>query len=296
MMLPVHIALCCDKRMLIGLHVTLYSMLEHFSHNYTPHVYLFHDDIPDREIDKIHATVSRIRPSCVLNIRKINIGRFQQYRSLLGNYMTYARLLLADELSYLHKVLYIDSDLIVHCDISPLYFEDLTKKCIGAVPGCPFLYTLENKFFNSLKFDMQEMSFNAGILLFDLEEWRKQNALARCITFLEQHSSYCQSADQTVLNGVFYRQYHYLPTQFNIECSPMAKKINPLPEGILHLVGSPKPWDLLGEKIHPYGAIFIQYLDQTAYSGWRSWKHPGSFSKHKLKSYVRLAKSRLRNR
>ena len=143
---------------------------------------------------------------------------------------------------------------------------------------------------------MDVYAFNSGVLLFDLKQWRQQKILEQCMYFLDKNSEHCLSADQVVLNGIFYNQYHHLPEKFNICLSTTQKQVGPYPQGILHLVGSPKPWDAFGEIGNIHSPLFYEILDQTAYRYWRSWKTLASFRPARMRGLLRIAKRWYTNR
>jgi lipopolysaccharide biosynthesis glycosyltransferase len=118
--------------------------------------------------------------------------------------------------------------------------------------------------------------FNAGVLLLDLQQWRASGITKKCLEFAAKHLRDLIVADQTVLNWVFYEnQFFELDTNYNTALYPTSKTVEPIVAGkIFHFVGSPKPWDFLGEVLHTNYSFFESVLSKTAlrsYKSYRGW-------------------------
>lgn len=86
----------------------------------------------------------------------------------------------------LNKVVFLDDDIVVQTDLSPLWDIDMNGKVNGAVETCrgEDKYVMSKKFKSYLNFshsliadnfDPNECAWAYGMNIFDLEAWRKTN-------------------------------------------------------------------------------------------------------------------------
>lgn len=97
----------------------------------------------------------------------------------------------------LNKVVFLDDDLVVQTDLSPLWDIDMNGKVNGAVATCrgddKFVMSKTLKsYLNfshpliSRNFDPNECAWAYGMNIFDLEAWRKTNISQTYHYWLEQ--------------------------------------------------------------------------------------------------------------
>ena len=123
----------------------------------------------------------------------------------------------------IEKVFYLDSDIIVNCDIAEFWKIDLGDKPFGAIPN---LFQMKdeqasnnrtNKVMPLCKEGIvkPEDYLNAGVMLMNLPVLRKEEAtILAGIKFISEHPQYIYF-DQDVLNYCFSTSYLKLPTKFN---------------------------------------------------------------------------------
>jgi lipopolysaccharide biosynthesis glycosyltransferase len=141
--------------------------------------------------------------------------------------------------------------------------------------------------------------FNAGVLLIDAKRWRELDITNACMRCASHHSARLASHDQSLLNFVFYKDnFCRIEPKYNRALYPDTGRIEGPAVGIYHFVGSPKPWDILGELLHGNSAVFGRYLAMTHFRGYRSYadvtltrlKRSARLSRSYLKSAVSLAR------
>ncbi|MBL8907139.1 MAG: hypothetical protein JNM20_10730, partial [Rhizobiales bacterium] len=170
------------------------------------------------------------------------------------------------------RVIYLDSDLLVKLDIAPLVNLDLSPYILGVAGIGTFEYSIESVFYASLGLDPKAKYFNSGVMVMDLKGWRESKISERCIEFGRLHPAELKTADQTLLNYVFYKnQFVELTPAFNRTTYPNAKPITADTQAIIHFVGSPKPWDIFAEIVHTNHRIFHDTLSKTAFCGYRTY-------------------------
>ena len=219
--------------------------------------------------------------------------------------MTWARFMLPSLLPDVNRLLYLDSDLAVLTDVSPVFEFDLEGAPTALVDsgGGTMRTSIERDLFDNLGFDMNHPYYNAGVMVMDLDAWR--NGFAdRGLAFARQHGGSLGAADQTAINYLMYGfKYKSIPAKYNIilyaaDSFPEAFGTAARPaDGIYHFLGAPKPWDLFGEWVYRHGQLFEDALSKTALAGWKSYARP-SISSIKTalrnsRSYVRAFRGRL---
>ena len=206
------------------------------------------------------------------------------------NPIVLARLLL-DELlpKKIERILYLDGDTIVRGNLEDLWNTKMKDKSIAAsieptidrrrkndldLAGCPY--------------------FNAGVLLVDMNNWRKNKTGKEIIDFYKEHNGRLFANDQDAINGSqknkikiispkynFYNIFYQYPYNFlsklcdyeyiSYEIYKDAKE-NP---AIIHYLGEERPWRI-GNK-HKYKDDYLKYLNMTPWAnqnmeqGWKTY-------------------------
>lgn len=288
-----NIAFNINRLAMIGLGVTLNSLLKNCSNPKKINIYILCADLNYDDKENIYRLLFRYG---LTNIKLIDFNakkHFGNFKSLQGDWTAYGRLLLQDYIQE-DTVLYLDADLVIELDVLSLEGFDFKGKAIAAVNGGPIRYSLENLFFcDEIGINPELASFNSGILLMNLKVWRENDIKSQCLAFGRNYPDKLKSADQTILNGLFVGKFTYLPKEFNIAW--YAHIDRPSNEkAILHFVGSPKPWDLFGKYFHKGFSVWKSYLDtvwEKAYYNYnyddflRVWHIRKSYAKSFIKNF-----------
>lgn len=112
--------------------------------------------------------------------------------------------------------IYLDSDIIVHSDIQELWQEAVGKNGLAAIPESVITYGhMLDKDICRDGFVQMSDYFNSGVLLIDMEAYRRHSHLLEDgLAFLAAHSTY-RCYDQDILNYVFSTGYRPLPLRYN---------------------------------------------------------------------------------
>lgn len=167
----------------------------------------------------------------------------------ISNYVslsTYNRFLIPKLKPDLHKVLYLDVDIIVNCDIIELYNQDLKNYILGAIPEKYVNKLSTARHLTDLKLCNKHKYFNAGILLIDNKAWLNENILQKALDVEKEYRNKLSLADQDILNIIFNNNYKELPLQYNYmnENAYFEKDNLPLEKVIRHYNGPLKPWNI----------------------------------------------------
>jgi lipopolysaccharide biosynthesis glycosyltransferase len=257
----IQIAVASDPDALPGLYVTLFSLLQSNPDRLFEIHLLYENLVPDhfRAIEQIVYQAGR---ASRLHTIPINSRRFSHLRALHGNHLIYSRLLLPELLPGKDRVLYLDCDLVVQTQIDAIWEWPMTH-LLGAVPiGVVANCALERKLLNERGVPDDAPYFNSGVLLIDLAGWRANSISSRLLEIAWENREYFAARDQAVLNLFFSGDFDHLPARFNIIALPTNRPPEDALDGIIHFVGAPKPWDLLGSLFHRSYAVYRDALSR----------------------------------
>jgi lipopolysaccharide biosynthesis glycosyltransferase len=257
----IQIAVASDPDALPGLYVTLFSLFQSNPDRLFEIHLLYENLVPDhfRAIEQIVYQADRGNR---LHMIPINSRRFSHLRGLHGNHLIYSRLVLPELLPEKDRILYFDSDLVVLTQIDAIWEWPMTR-LLGAVPiGVVAYSALERKLLNERGVPDDAPYFNSGVLLIDLARWRANSISSRLLEIARENREYFAARDQTVLNLFFSGDFDHLPARFNIIALPTNRLPEEALDGIIHFVGAPKPWDLLGSLFHRSYAVYRDALSR----------------------------------
>ncbi|KAL0364433.1 UNVERIFIED_CONTAM: putative galacturonosyltransferase 11 [Sesamum angustifolium] len=172
----------------------------------------------------------------------------------------------------LEKVVFLDDDVVVQKDLTPLFSLDLHGNVNGAVETCLEAFHRYYKYLNfsnpliSTKVDPQACGWAFGMNVFDLIAWRKANVTTRYHYWQEKNTDKSLWKLGTLPAGLlaFYgltepldRRWHVLGLGYDLNID------NRLIEtaAVIHFNGNMKPW--LKLSIGRYRPLWEQYVNQT---------------------------------
>ena len=138
---------------------------------------------------------------------------------------TYYRLLLAEYLKQYVKCVYLDSAIIVNCDIAELYDLNIGENYLAGVvatePTFPEKSSAEKKqYAEMLKIESVDRYINAGILVMNLEAIRQKSMCDVFMSLVERNYPF---QDQDILNAACYGKIRFLPRKYNV--GPLKRNI-----------------------------------------------------------------------
>jgi lipopolysaccharide biosynthesis glycosyltransferase len=295
-----NIVFCVDRKALPGLHVAAYSLLARIS-SAIPQTrfWIFSDVLDEADLVLLHKTLSSLKKSYTLELRRVDVAIFNGFHPLNDSWATYYRLVVPRILE-VERFLYVDADTLCDVDVSSLNTLDMGGAPAGLVPEAPLAEAADRFVADQLGNSSTEPYFNAGIILISVEAWRRQKISEQAMAYLARHHP--RFWDQSALNVVLHRKALVLDERFN--CIANMRKHWPTlrePDGqinrLVHFLDYPKPWDFMGEWVHPQYPLWRGVLDKTALKGFRSWQAGPSriFPKTRKarESYMKVLKDRL---
>ncbi len=251
-------------------------------------VYIFSTDISDDNKDNL-MKIAQIynRDIIIIDVQydiQLIAKRFR-LDTLQGRYNTYVRLFCSEWLAELERVLFIDSDTLITGPINELYFTEMGDMLITAVPDLG-MYGRHSVYEDYAIVKMCPKYINAGVMLINLEQWRKECINEYIAGRILDYKNEWQNQEQSIINYAlhhrclyahlkynYYTIFHYerlrdLNAHYDInrlftkeECDEARK--NPV---IVHFVGShyDRPW--YQKSVSPFKEVYLEYYDK---SPWR---------------------------
>ena len=184
--------------------------------------------------------------------------------------VTYYRCMLADYLpADLHRVIYMDSDVIVKGPIGEFWKMPMGGAPVAAVEDAAADDTMR---YQTLHYPKEDSYFNAGILLIDLDWWRKHDVGKQCIQYYREHPERIRFNDQDLLNSIFHGQVRWASFRFNAQegfyrsrYAYYAKHQAELEMPVIVHYTNRKPWDW--DSTHPMRRLFYDYQMYTPWRG-----------------------------
>ncbi|XP_047312408.1 probable galacturonosyltransferase-like 10 [Impatiens glandulifera] len=266
-----HIAMTIDSEYLRGSMAAVHSLLKHTS---CPENLYFHFIAAESKNPSPQDLAQILRssfPSLPFKVYPFNQGLVKDLitpsiRQALENPLNYARTYIADILdSSVHRVIYLDSDVIVVDDIQKLWAVELTgSRAIGAPEYC---HVDIGRYFTDEFWSDQELSqvlnggnennnkkkgcyFNTGVMVMDLERWREGNYRLRIEKWMEiqrERRIYSLGSLPPFLL-VFAGEVEAIGHQWNQHglggdnLVNSCRSLHPGPISLLHWSGKGKPW------------------------------------------------------
>lgn len=174
---------------------------------------------------------------------------------------TFFRVLLATKLSEdVKKILYLDVDLIVDNCLDELWDVEVDS----AHPIAAVKEESLRKYNNRLSIPDEYSYVNAGVLLLNMEEIRKQNLFEKVKDYIHDNAEHLMWLDQDALNASLYDKIKYVNNKWNyhnyfiVERKSDKKIILELDNPhIVHYTGPVKPWN--DEEYSALGYLYGKY-------------------------------------
>ena len=224
-----------------------------------------------QKLQAFQIELNKIYP-CEFRVYMLSDSIFQGLPKLNNNYLTYFRLKMASCLPQdIKTCLYLDVDMICVADIREIFYTDLQGKICGVVL-VPDLQ--EDQEYQAPKKDSTNSNgftfnnhtyFNAGLLLIDLEQYRKYNIEQRCFDWLDQYVP--NMHDNDTLNAVLSNHICILPLEWNFFVAFLKYKQQNFKDGVDSIVTKYTYKEYMNAKSN---AKILHY----AGSGLKPWQPP----------------------
>lgn len=198
--------------------------------------------------------------------------------------IAYYKLLLPAYLSdSMRKVIWLDCDMIVRGSIADLWDEPVGDHALLAVQDMAIPY-IASPFgvtaYKQLGIPPDARYFNSAVMVINLDWWRQHDLTGQVLAYLKHHNRSVFLWDQDGLNAVLAGAWGELDPRWNQIASVCGRsffKATHLTHDayqrlindpwVVHYAGHFKPWSYYNGN--PSRALYFEYVDKTAWAGWR---------------------------
>lgn len=267
---PINILCATDKNFVSYCGIMLTSLFEN-EKSCNVHVYIMHDDsLANKDKAKFFQHSKKYHQDVTLVY--VNQSIFEKYPSTFAKRWAismYYRLLAADYLPNVDKIIYLDCDIIITQSLIQLWNSSMNTYAIAA---CEDPGTNNSEFFERLDYPPSYGYFNSGVLLMNLKYWRENNIVRKCMDYLVHNYDKLVCNDQDILNVILHKErfrlectwnfmiydlrdviYEGLPIEMKNDISKTQKP------SIIHYCDIDKPWQ-------------ITYYHKPFYKEWNHYK------------------------
>lgn len=253
-----HLAIAVDFNYITPFYVLITSVL-HNNRHAKLHFHVAVSGIPEQELQNITAYVQDQGAAITFYDAAARLKGMTLHLRNNFTVATYYRIILPmlvpDDVQHL---LYLDVDTVVIGSLKSLFETDMGHFPAGGVNGIkaprPDLGIFDKNSY-----------FNAGVLLINVPEWRKQNVSQRALEFIRDNPEKLVWMDQCALNAVLAYNFYKLDKSYNIRHNDFPADLPPklfnkflADKIVIHYTSGNKPWRALGRNRLRF--IYHQYL------------------------------------
>ena len=262
-----------DDNYIPYLDVAISSLIANASKDYNYKIIILNTGLNPENIEKVNLNE---RDGFAIDFVDIS-AQIENIKSYFKNVyhfsiVTYYRLFIASLFPQYDKIVYLDCDLVVLGDISELYNTCLGENILGAVTDQYVCSTKEFRLYAQKAIGVNpDTYFNAGVLVINLEQFRKNNIEKKFINLITQYNFDLLDPDQAYLNYLCFGKTRKLPNGWNKSPTDIVCEGD---KNIVHYNLYKKPWqydDVIdGEHFWHYAKkspFYMQILKNKAAFG-----------------------------
>ena len=258
----ISIFFACDENFVKFTAVTITSLIANASKKFSYDIHILCTKISE---DKKQKVIKLANENFKIYFDDVtNYLKSISYRLPIRDYYsktTYYRLFISEMFPELDKALYLDSDMIVLGDISELYNHDIGENYVGACNEQAMVQTdVYGTYVEQCIGLDRNKYFNAGMLLINCAQFRKQKILDQFIRLLHEYS-FVVTQDEDYLNFICKDKVFWIENSWNVETYGKIKYSETTAKTIHYLMVG-KPWHF---KDVPFAEIFWNYAKQTPF-------------------------------
>lgn len=176
---------------------------------------------------------------------------------------------------HLHRILYLDPDILVINPLRPLWETDLRGNLFAAAAHTGKTELANN--INQLRLGTDHNYYNSGVLLIDLDRARQEIRAEELFEYVREHAKELLLPDQDILNAVYGSRtleiddsiWNYDARNYNnylLRSAGMCDMDWVMQNtAVLHFCGRSKPWQK--GYIHRFGLLYKHYEELTRKNG-----------------------------
>lgn len=201
----------CDNNFVWIMGISMISLFENNRDTDNLTVYLLGDHVSDEGKHTLSKIAEKYRREFkVIDVPDLNIPKILTSKRWPKSAFTR---MFSGELMprNVHRMLYLDCDIIVRGSLAPLDKWDTNGYAISAVKDC-----VSRHYKKKVGIDKEDSYVNAGVLLMDLDKMRELDIRSMMSEFMKMYMDMISYADQDVLNGIFKGRFDVLPPEYDM--------------------------------------------------------------------------------
>lgn len=277
----IHIALPSDQNYVHGLKVTAASIAVYALPETRLHFHILDGGIDDKTFAGFEELIKKWHPHSAFTRHSVDERVFEKCPVWSTNKMTYARLLLPALLPEVDRVVYSDTDVLWLAPVEDLWhLADDGSVAVAGRDGFESTRDSENAWYAKKGYPRpDEDYFCAGIMVFNLREFRRQKITEQVLDFIHKNPD-LKFADQTALNYLLFQRVRLISKQWHtltmeLSSGPLQKPV------VLHYANEipwnrSSRWGLLSDTVMMWHWFNDRFILQQPGASLRAYYSPAS--------------------
>src|SRR5689334_5154509 len=224
---PIHIVSAANAPYAVPLAVLLHSALASAAPADRLHLHVIDGGLTAEQRSKIANICQRFETCAAVNWLQPNIELLTDLPARPGLPREAFLRLLLDELlpPDLHRVLWLDADVVVETSLAPLWshpfgdgtvvaVQDYGGRTLGSTGGTADTW-------RELGLDPEAPYFNSGVMLVDLPRWRAGRVTQEVLAYSRRFADRVRFGDQDGLNAVLTGRWAQAPLKWNVQVAAL---------------------------------------------------------------------------
>lgn len=229
----------------------LYSLCDH--NESFLNIYLIYTNIDDKGLKLIEEFLDKTKKGKLypiyLDVKELYLPIFISHISIETYFRLYAPFLLPKKLD---RILYLDCDIVCVNPLDKLFNMDFENNYLIACENCDDLNIKHNE---DIGLPKQNIYFNAGVLLLNLDLIRKDYSFDKINKFLKDNADTFRFQDQDAINKLFYQKIKRVDSCYNYQITQIYKDDFDFDYCyLIHYLSKNKPWD---DKFSEVGSDYL---------------------------------------
>ena len=235
-----NICFCINDSYVDILKICMFSILEN-NEDVNINFYIFSSFLSNESKNKLNQIQEKFN-NCKIVYQVINNDIFTNFKLNIDyiSIETYYRYIIADILTNIDKILYLDADTIINGNLKDLYDTDIENYYCAGVKDL-YIEKINHKY--NIGLNNSNTYINAGVLLLNLKKLREDTISKLLFEKTKELEEIIKYQDQDIINIVFKNKIKYLDSIYNYAGTNMHKEWKKHKHAIIiHYTGPQKPW------------------------------------------------------
>ena len=231
----IKVAFCIDEGYAQHLAVALASLFLHNENNKID-IYIASPPLRPESLSRLQKLGAVFSGNLIFKeVEEERVADFREHLHL--SRAAYFRILLSELLPEVDKLIYLDCDLVIEADLSPLWETDLSGFAAAGVD--------EENPAQTSRLDLNDdVYINSGILVLNLAYWREHQLTKKCLDWVRDNPGRNILLDQDAINVTLRYKKKTIDIKWNLNPVPLESLdvLKKYPQRIIHFGGPVKPW------------------------------------------------------